>query len=87
MERQAVTVTGIIKATCEQGLKMRSIFLNSVKIQRIRAGRNLEFNEFWNSNSKILKKLKSLEKLCKKTRSNSKNIGEEFFSNLDRFVG
>jgi hypothetical protein len=30
---------------------------------------------------------KNLEKLCKKTRSNSKNIVEENFSNIDHFVG
>jgi CRISPR/Cas system-associated endoribonuclease Cas2 len=39
-------------------------------------------------NQKIWEKIKkNLEKLCKKTRSNSKNIGEEFFSNIDHFVG
>jgi hypothetical protein len=27
------------------------------------------------------------KKLCKKTRSNSKNIGGEIFSNIDHFVG
>jgi hypothetical protein len=31
--------------------------------------------------------IEKIGKLCKKTRSNSKNIGGEIFSNLNRFVG
>jgi hypothetical protein len=33
------------------------------------------------------KNKKNLQKLCKKIRSNYKNIGEEKISNLDCFVG
>jgi hypothetical protein len=62
--------------------KKRPIFLNFAEIRRIRTGPNSKFGKFWNSNSKILKN----KKIMKKTRSNSKNIGEEIFSNLDRLL-
>jgi hypothetical protein len=46
--------------------------------------KNRRFLEFKFGN---FKKIKNMEKLCKKTRSNSKNIDGEFFSNLDSVVG
>jgi hypothetical protein len=50
-----------------QGLKMRPIFLKITEIQRDRPGPNLKIADFWNSNSKISKKIKkNLEKICKK---------------------
>jgi hypothetical protein len=76
--------------TCgwEEGLKMRLIFLKITQIQRDRPVLNLKIIDFLNLKSEILKKIKkNLERLCKKTRSNYKNIGGEIFSNLDRFVG
>jgi hypothetical protein len=67
-----------------QGLKNRPIFLKIVEIWLDRPGPNLKIADFWNSNSEISKKL---ENYVKKTRSNSKNIGGEIFSNLNHFVG
>jgi hypothetical protein len=46
--------------------------------------KNRRFLEFKFRN---FKKIKNMEKLCKKTRSNSKNIDGDFFSNLDSVVG
>jgi hypothetical protein len=71
--------------THNQGLKMWSIFLKITEIRWDRPGPNLKIADFWNSNSENFEKKSG--KLSKKTRSNSKNIGGEIFSNLDHFVG
>jgi hypothetical protein len=47
--------------------------------------KNRRFLEF---KFNFFEKIKNMEKnLCKKTRSNSKNIGGEIFSNINGFVG
>jgi hypothetical protein len=56
--------------------KMRPIFSEN---RQNSAGPNLKITDFWNSSSKILKKIKKSGKICKKTRSNYKNIGGECF--------
>jgi hypothetical protein len=49
------------------------------EIQRIRTGPNLKITEFTVHCFKISEKIKISKKICKKTRSNSKVIGEEIF--------
>jgi hypothetical protein len=50
------------------------------EIQRIRTGPNLKITEFTVHCFKISEKDKNQQKkICKKTRSNSKVAGEEFF--------
>jgi hypothetical protein len=60
-------------------IQIRHIFLKFSKIWRIWDGLNLKITEFTVHCFKISEKDKNQQKICKKTRSNSKVIGEEIF--------
>jgi hypothetical protein len=68
-----------MRSTITQGYKNRSIFLKFGKNRRNWAGPNLKTAKNTVHCFKISKKDKNHQNICKKTRSNSKVTGEEFF--------
>jgi hypothetical protein len=70
-------------SSSDQGYKNRSVFSKIVeKWQNL--GSNLKTVENTVHCFKISEKDKNQQNICKKTRSNSKVTGEEFFVKLDR---
>jgi hypothetical protein len=75
--RYGILNKGQATARCSSVKKSVDFFLKIAEIWWDRLSLNLKITDFQNSNLKI--STKNLEKICKKIRSNSKNIGGEFF--------
>jgi hypothetical protein len=68
-----------VRSSCIQGYKKWPNFLKFSENRRNRAGPNLKTAENIVRCFKILEKDKKHQNICKKTRSNTKVIGEEIF--------